>query len=477
MPKARIDVDQTPAIDRRAHQGGERLEPLIERRAVLARLAPGEMSLVDPVDRLLAPEGKAIGDAMDEVRRRGWAEAGGDGGEAIDAGDDDRRAAGLSLRGEGGEIEQAGGIVGAGAAAPARAEMKRRCRRCRGRQGGERRREREGEGEILFAGERQQQHRGRAPGEGGRAQGGAARPRRERDRRQREQQRPKPARHPWRRPGEQGLGGERLDDHAGQHAVAGRAVAVADLDRGRADQDALAAERRGRHPAFDEIDEADARDGVGIDCIVDREEGAGTGAAFGEHRGERRAGHAARLQPEQHLADLAVGVGDDVDCGQEGVVAQRQDRQIVDRAGAFRAFLLAQSGEDDAAIGAGERRRERRIVRRIGGRGEIDVEADGARPGPMQPIDRRGMIAARPGPVRDLADAARIDLDDRDLAAGGVAADAVAQLAQLSLEADAGSGREQQRAAQQSYRRRDHSAPVEQRVDQPERHLSIDPLS
>ena len=284
-----------------------------------------------------SPNASRSRDAVDEIDRGGRSQPGGDRGEALDAGHNDRAARGFRKRGQSGQIGQARLAIDLCATAEHGEHLEDESESRRGRQRGKGGGHREGGPEIALAGERQREDCGGAGAEEGDFGPAAAAGHREPDDEQGEGERPPRMREARRRPGEQGLRRQRLDDDSGQDAVARGAVAVAILDRGRTDQDALAAQRLRGDAAAEDIGKGMARYRRRIDRIVDREAALDGGVALGEHRRHRRPRNAAGDDPEQHRAHLAVLVRLHGDGSEEGMVAQRPDRDVVDHFAAVRS--------------------------------------------------------------------------------------------------------------------------------------------
>jgi hypothetical protein len=136
------------------------------------------------------------------------------------------------------------------------------------------------------------------------------------------------------------------------------------------------------------------------------------------------------------LPNKAVGPGHDIDRADACLVAEQRQRNGIDETARTIRLPrdLDEGGQDCLAVGMGERGRQPAIV--IGRRGgaQIDVERDLGRTGGEQRVEEPRMIAARPGPRTEFAQAARVDRHHYHIAAGGTLEQAKASVHQGALE-------------------------------------------
>jgi hypothetical protein len=155
----------------------------------------------------------------------------------------------------------------------------------------------------------------------------------------------------WRRV----LEGERLDDRSRQGPVTRHADPVAKLDRGGADQHALAGDRGGIEAAAQQIDEAQLRDRVRIDAVVDQDLRAdvGVGGRGGIVLQPDRRSRQIQVLAGRAASDAAyppVAIGPKVDRDGADLVAERRDRSGVDGLDPVVGGLaqVAEDWQDDA---------------------------------------------------------------------------------------------------------------------------------
>ena len=137
-----------------------------------------------------------------------------------------------------------------------------------------------------------------------------------------------------------------MDQHARRLAVIGQQEVVTHFDRRRADDDALALELLSQRRIVHEVDEADPRDGGGIDRAI---EGDALGVApyrTGENGGDGGPGQPLRDRAHRRSADEAVLVRQNVDRGEHGAPAKLRDRNILDRSAALAGSGLLEGGQD-----------------------------------------------------------------------------------------------------------------------------------
>src|SRR5665647_1275727 len=89
----------------------------------------------------------------------------------------------------------------------------------------------------------------------------------------------------------------------------------------------------------------------------------------------------------------------------------------VDGLAAVRARLL-EGRQHHASARALQRLGKRTVRRRVGWRGEIDVEHDVPYAGAVQPPQQVGVEPARPGPDANLLNRGSVDRDNDDVPAG-----------------------------------------------------------
>ena len=157
---------------------------------------------------------------------------------------------------------------------------------------------------------------------------------------------------------------------------------------------------------------------VGADAEVDAECPVGLRGTAGQHGRQRRDRQIGRRAGVVEPADPAIGVGDDVDAGQPGMVGEAGKRPVVVQGGGVDACrrALVEGDEDDGIAGPRERGFEGRILRRRRRRAEVDVEGDFGGIERDQPVDDVGVNAARPWPAAEPGHAARVDVDENDVA-------------------------------------------------------------
>ncbi len=217
----------------------------------------------------------------------------------------------------------------------------------------------------------------------------------------------------------QGFGGERLDRDAGNQPVTRHGVAIAELHRGGADEDAFSLERSTRHAAVQQVDEGVMRDGIELDPVIDEIRASERNRRVGNQGGEGGAHRARDPRRGRIAANLPVGIGLDVGAGHEGMAPQSLEGGGVDKRTVIRAFGVPERSEDQSRARCFGRGCQPGII--IAGLcraeiAEIHVERDQAGTGDGQAVDRLSVVAARPRPVVEPSERLRVDLDDHDLA-------------------------------------------------------------
>ena len=210
---------------------------------------------------------------------------------------------------------------------------------------------------------------------------------------------------------------QRLQHRAGHDAAIRDAEAIAELERGAADDDLLVLQPAERcFIAVQDVDERNPRDRLAADAEIDHERRAAGVVLPREHRAHRGQEFAVELLAERIAPHQPIGFDGDIDDRGPGMVAELFQRPV--EMGVPAGARLLERGQHHRSAGAAQRLDEGAVGGGVRGRAEIDVEYDVPDTGPLKLPQQFGMKPARPGPNADLLDRGSVDRDHDDVAAG-----------------------------------------------------------
>ena len=198
--------------------------------------------------------------------------------------------------------------------------------------------------------------------------------------------------------------GQCLQHGAGHDHAVRDAEAIAEFERRAADDDLLALQLlQCRRVAAQDVGKGHFGDSRGPDAEVDQKGRALFIVLAGEHGGHCGHEFAVQLLAERVTADEAVGSDLDIDERRPGMFGELLQRTIDVKRRPVGAGLL-EGGQHDRSAGALEGFGKVSVRRRVGGRGEVDIERDVLDVCLLKLPDQLGVEQARPWPDADPVD-------------------------------------------------------------------------
>nr|WP_231889681.1 hypothetical protein [Erythrobacter neustonensis] len=210
---------------------------------------------------------------------------------------------------------------------------------------------------------------------------------------------------------------QRMDDHPRDHPETRHRIAIAQFDRGCANDNILAAQQRRIEQTLLDRDKAVARKRGRIDCKIDRQTFPGRASLACDQGRNRWPGDGIGYRAQRHRTDITIRSRGNRNRCKLRMFSQLRDRQRIELSSITEIRRLAECRQHDSSICIRNRLSKGPVARRITVAGKIDIETDRTHTGRIKLTQGSSIVFTLPRPAANGSHAGSVHLDHMHLSA------------------------------------------------------------